>query len=435
MRANTSNALRLIMETHLYTLCWNEADMLGFFFRHYDPWVDRYFFYDDGSTDASLEILENHPKVEIRTWKRKFPYSFISSQWHWLNTVWHNSKGHADWVVIVDIDEYLFVPKTPMRTTLNAYKENGVALIPALGFEMFSEEFPDGDECLVKSRTFGNYENLMCKVSIFNPDKIDEMNFTGGRHFAEPVGLPKYPSQDEVVLCHYKNIGFERTLKKQNALSSKLGTYDISTGYGVRLSYSREKMRENWDRKMKECFHIDWSEFKSTQYPKANLWWRPITQWFGYAINFLRDPIYMLGRLKVVLINNLPTRKFKLYEQYIDHINNSPIRQQLFQLTVDGNKKSEIENPFVKLNKGSDTGDIIKCCYSPGEKELPDIDNLQELPASKIFNEKKYNKNFQLTAITSKKGFASSAVTFAKDNNIRLICRNEFLEYISKIET
>ena len=29
------------MIVHLYTLCWNEAEMLPYFFRHYDPWVDR----------------------------------------------------------------------------------------------------------------------------------------------------------------------------------------------------------------------------------------------------------------------------------------------------------------------------------------------------------------------------------------------------------
>ena len=37
---------------HLYTICWDEADMLGFFFRHYDSWVDRYVIYDDGSTEG-----------------------------------------------------------------------------------------------------------------------------------------------------------------------------------------------------------------------------------------------------------------------------------------------------------------------------------------------------------------------------------------------
>ena len=55
---------------HLYTICWDEADMLGFFFRHYDPWVDRYIVYDDGSTDGSLDILRAHPKVELRRFAR-----------------------------------------------------------------------------------------------------------------------------------------------------------------------------------------------------------------------------------------------------------------------------------------------------------------------------------------------------------------------------
>ena len=42
---------------HLYTVCWDEADMLGFFFRHYDPFVERYVVYDDGSTDGTPERI------------------------------------------------------------------------------------------------------------------------------------------------------------------------------------------------------------------------------------------------------------------------------------------------------------------------------------------------------------------------------------------
>ena len=55
------------MRIDLYTLCWNDADMLGFFFQHYDRFVQRYVVYDDGSTDRSLDILHANPKVEVRT--------------------------------------------------------------------------------------------------------------------------------------------------------------------------------------------------------------------------------------------------------------------------------------------------------------------------------------------------------------------------------
>ena len=35
--------------------------MLGFFFRHYNPFVTRYTIFDGGSDDGSLEILRAYP--------------------------------------------------------------------------------------------------------------------------------------------------------------------------------------------------------------------------------------------------------------------------------------------------------------------------------------------------------------------------------------
>ena len=54
------------LKVHLYAQCWNEAEMLPFFFRHYDGLVDQYFIYDDGSDDGSSELLSIHPKVDAR---------------------------------------------------------------------------------------------------------------------------------------------------------------------------------------------------------------------------------------------------------------------------------------------------------------------------------------------------------------------------------
>jgi Glycosyl transferase family 2 len=46
------------------------AKILPFFFGHYDPLVDAYTVFDDGSTDGSLEILRANPKVEVRRFAR-----------------------------------------------------------------------------------------------------------------------------------------------------------------------------------------------------------------------------------------------------------------------------------------------------------------------------------------------------------------------------
>lgn len=61
---------------HLYTVSWNEQAMLGYFFRHYDRFVDRYVFYDDGSDDGTRERLDAHPRVEVRRFERTDPHSF-----------------------------------------------------------------------------------------------------------------------------------------------------------------------------------------------------------------------------------------------------------------------------------------------------------------------------------------------------------------------
>ena len=68
------------MQVDLYALCWNDADMLPFFFRHYDPLVSRYFIFDDHSSDGSLDLMRAHPNVEVESFVRSDPASFTLSE-------------------------------------------------------------------------------------------------------------------------------------------------------------------------------------------------------------------------------------------------------------------------------------------------------------------------------------------------------------------
>ena len=62
---------------HLYALCWNEEKMLPHFFRHYDALVDRYFIFDNASSDRSREMLEAHPRVTLE--RIVFDRSFLGA--------------------------------------------------------------------------------------------------------------------------------------------------------------------------------------------------------------------------------------------------------------------------------------------------------------------------------------------------------------------
>jgi glycosyl transferase family 2 len=257
---------------HLYAQTWNEGEMLPFFFRHYDEFVDRYVVYDDGSTDDTLSLLEAHPKAEVRRFPRAADAdSFVLSEQALANECWKESRGVADWVIVTDVDEHLVHPNG--RQYLTGCSAAGVTLIPALGFQMVSDTFPEASECLMRSRRAGAPWIQMMKPSIFAPDAISEMNFAVGRHRAEPVGRVMLPAHDELVLLHYKYMNFEKTLERHRELNHKLGGVDREHGWGHKYSWSEVELRRDWEAVKRDA--IDWSEATRDQnwrYPFVP-WW------------------------------------------------------------------------------------------------------------------------------------------------------------------
>lgn len=417
------------MTTHLYTLCWNEADMLDFFFRQYDSWVDRYIIYDDGSTDGSIEILKSHPKVDLRRWNRKFPDSYFMSQQYWLNEIWKESRETADWVVSVDIDEHLFVPGTAMKDFLESNNSQNVTFIPALGYQILSDEFPEATECLVQTRTSGTPDPNICKVSIFNPDEIEETNFSGGRHTANAIGNVIFPKKDKLILFHYKYLGFERTFKKQNNQYSNLGPYDVTMGFFLHYGSTRQGLREFWNNCLHDPrFSLAVSKNPDT-YPHSLCWWRTITRWISRAKRFLRSPFFMFKRLKIIFTKYKYHPPAQNFELCMKRINDSPIRKQMYQLIFNGRK----DDVIIIANNEDKKGVLVQFLYSQDVDQRQCIDGIQKATTAKEENEKKYQKNFDVFAITNSNKFLANAVEIAKTNNIKLVSRKELIEFISLI--
>ena len=232
------------MVVHLYGQCRNDEWMLPFFFRHYDPLVDRYFLFDDGSTDGTLSILRDHPKVVVGQFVRSDPDSFVLSEQKFSNECWKSSRGEADWVIVTDVDEHLFHPAG--RDYLESCARKNVTLIPALGFQMVSEKRPTNGETLCTAYTVGAPWSQMMKASVFDPDAIAEINFTVGRHRVKPVGRIQVPETDELLLFHYKYMGFEETHERHKQLETGMGSGDGRRGWGHKYAWSREQLRADW---------------------------------------------------------------------------------------------------------------------------------------------------------------------------------------------
>lgn len=217
------------MSVHLYTSGWNEELIIPFFLRHYQPLVERIIFYDDNSTDRSLELLAACPKVELRSLKRGGGQSFLDAHLALFETCWQESRGKADWVCLVDMDEFIFHPD--WYVYLAAQKREGVTIITSRGFDMVSERFPAAGSDLATTLTRGQRHFLLDKPNLFAPDAIERINHTVGRHCCLPVGRVVFARRRRVQLRHYKALGLDYLLARSHALAGRLTQEDQARGW------------------------------------------------------------------------------------------------------------------------------------------------------------------------------------------------------------
>lgn len=234
------------MRIDLYTLTWNEAPVLEFFFRQYDPIVSRYIVFDDGSTDRTREMLQAHPKVELREAALEAdPDSLIRSAILFANECWKESRGSADWVIALSVDEHLDHPD--LLGYLARCKSDGITIIPAIGYQMLTARFPVQGEKLSETRRIGAPFANMNKLCVFSPEDLEATNWSEGQHTASPLGKVVAPPRDELRLLHYKYLGFRHLVRRNEASRRQLRSRDwLDPDLAHRWKMSRQALREDW---------------------------------------------------------------------------------------------------------------------------------------------------------------------------------------------
>jgi hypothetical protein len=255
----------------LYFSCWNNADMLGFFFAHYDSLVRRYVVFEDGSDDGSRELLAAHPRVEIR----KMP-SPVEAQSRTLRTLsvsetcWRETSADADWVIMVDVDEHLHHPN--LGAYLRQCSDAGITIVPALGYQMIGPRLPLSGR-LADTVTMGAPWAQMSKLGAFAPSAIDELRLTPGRHRAAPTGRVRAPERDELLLLHYKYIDFERVAERHRQAATRLNDLDRASGYGHRWRFTRQELQSDWDAFARQAVDISAEDLEPWRTHTAPRWW------------------------------------------------------------------------------------------------------------------------------------------------------------------
>lgn len=264
------------MSIDLYAACWNEERIIPFFLRHYEPLVDRIVIYDDRSTDRSVELLRASPKVEIRPFKRAAE-SYLDAHLALFETCWHESRGRADWVCLVDLDEFLFQPD--WNQYLAAQKDAGVTTIKTVGYDMVSEDFPPAGADLATILTRGQREHHLDKTALFDPDAIEQINHSVGRHLCSPVGrlvpLPKHGIQ----LRHFKTLGLEYLLARTHALATRVNADDLARGWSAHYLRDDDSIRAEFEKQLSQAEPVPSPPVaKPKKKPKKKKpWWRRLS--------------------------------------------------------------------------------------------------------------------------------------------------------------
>ncbi len=227
---------------HYYAVCWNEEKMLPFMFQYYDRFVDHYTIYDNYSDDNSEEMIKRHGNADIVNFSMNGHIDDSIYQ-DIKNNCWKRSRGKADYVIVCDIDEFLYHPD--ITNALQELSKHHISFPLTEGNNMYSATYPTMGEEITNQVRQGVADSAYNKSIIFDPHRIVEINYLPGAHQAKPVGMVKCNVHPLKVL-HYKNLGLEYVLDRYHTLGKRLSEKNKEQGLGTHYLYPDEKIKDDF---------------------------------------------------------------------------------------------------------------------------------------------------------------------------------------------
>ncbi len=227
---------------HIYTICWNEEKFLPFFLDHYGSFCEKIIVYDNESTDSTLDILAQNPKIEVITYKTGGTFNDIAKN-KISNTCWKRSRGKADYVIVCDLDELLYAKTGDIKSIL---KQTNKTVFRPVGYEMMSENFPLYNKPL-REQCKGLFSEYYCKKIIFDPHCIVDINYYPGCHEADPRGFVK-TGTSEFLLLHYKRLGVDYVVNRYRAFEARLSQQNIDNKMGLHYRMTEKEITDELTR-------------------------------------------------------------------------------------------------------------------------------------------------------------------------------------------
>lgn len=212
---------------HLYAVCWNEAKLFPFVLEYYERFVDHFYIYDNYSNDETDEILKNKINVTVRKFDTGGTFNDLVHQ-KIKNTVWKQSRGKTDWVIVIDLDELIYQPQI-----VEFLMDSKNTIFKPDGFNMVTDRFPKLNKLITDQVKDGVPDSKYAKMVLFNPHRIVEVNYEPGAHEAYPEGIIKIGISNDLKLLHYKNLGVDYVMEKIRNYRSRLSNQNRENNHGL----------------------------------------------------------------------------------------------------------------------------------------------------------------------------------------------------------
>lgn len=222
------------MKIDLYVQCWNEERFLPFFLQHYN-FVDRIFVYDNMSTDDTARIAASDRRcslIRVDTGGTFNEQQLMDMK----NQAWKYFSPDADWVFVVDTDEFIFHKN--IIGYLSYCSKRGATRLTATGYSMYSPGNPTPGLQLVSQVQRGVPFPVFDKSIAFDPKAFEEMNFHPGQHWCEPVGNDVELKEPELKLLHMTYVGnVNYRWSRISSYNRRLSQVNRDNGWGEHYSW------------------------------------------------------------------------------------------------------------------------------------------------------------------------------------------------------
>lgn len=241
------------MRIWTFTVCWNQAHILPFWLRHYEAIADRMNVWDDHSTDGTYEMLIRHPKTHTWIWPGGDGIdddAFLT----WAYEQYPKAVGQADWVMVVDTDEFVYHPD--LKGILEKAKADGYDVVQPDGFNMTHDGLPADDKRqLWEIVPTGFWDSVYSKPVVFRPEI--KIRWNRGRHATEHC-TPKIWQRSGLKLLHYRYLGFEYTkrMNERNYARCHFRTGDKGAAWSCAPNWHGEHSPEWAEESMKRGVNV-----------------------------------------------------------------------------------------------------------------------------------------------------------------------------------